>query len=113
MLNYSDIKRGVTITQGNVPFLLRSKVKNSFISYIPDSEHDEDGYDEYGNYYDSNCKVYAEERWNAINMYTEQPEIIKINSFYGRWNKLIENKKKYNKTSIDDSSHIERSKIIE
>ena len=113
MLNYSEIKRNKIVVQDNVPYLLQKKVKNTFISYIPDSEHDEDGYDDEGNYYDSNCKVFAEEKWVAVNMYTDRREVIKISSFYSSWYKLLKNEKKYNKISTDDESHMEWSKIIE
>ncbi len=106
MLNYTeDVKRGKVIVQDAIPYRLEKRVKGSFVSYIPDCEDEVDGYDDQGNYYDENCKVCAEEKWWAVNMYTEQIEIIKINSFYANWYTLLDNEKKYKKISIDEDTH--------
>lgn len=113
MLNYDrDIKRGNIIEHNSIPYKLEKRVKESFMSYIPDCNDEEDGIDAEGNYYDQNCRVYCDESWVATNTLTHTKDVIKITSFYSFWYTLLENKDKYRMVGANENEHKKWAKVI-
>jgi hypothetical protein len=109
----TDVRRNKVITLDGTRYKLLERCKDTFVSYIPDCDNEQEGVDSDGNYYDENCRVYCDEVWRAIDTKTKIETTVKVNSFFGFWYKILENEKKYSRISINEDSHTEWAKITE
>lgn len=116
MFGFNQIKCGKTIKIGKIKYRLLEEVEGTFISYIPDCDNEEDGIDEYGNYYDDlKCKVYAYVIWRAAQLPNYHYVELKLHLKLPKWGTLIKpnNKALYNKISINEKAHKKWAEIIE
>jgi hypothetical protein len=105
-LSYDKLKVGRVIPFEGKKYKLIEEVEDTFFSYIPDCENEQDGIDECGNYYDDDkCRVYCYETWRAFDIENNIETYIRVHCFYHYWGHIIKTPRKYNKITMNDELH--------